>query len=447
MAEAKSMNVAREPSMAKRKIRLTEELDRLKRANEKLESLVKTDALTELLNRRGLENVLVREMEYARRNKSDLLALIIDLDDFKNVNDSRGHFIGDLVLMHVAGILKNSFRSIDWIGRVGGDEFLVLLPSTSLKSGAQVAERVRQHLCQKTFASSDGDIRQTASFGLVSLPASISSIEEVLELTKISLKNSKMRGKNCISLDAGLASPSPFENQLPELMNADLYRVDGQPIIRFRDQQIVGFEMLTRGPCESLCRPADLFRASENHNILTTVDLNCFKAAIRKSMHLPEGAVCHVNLFPSTLVEVESRTILSLLTDLGPPARFCIELSEKFIKSNPEYLEEPLTFLRTQGVKLALDDVGFGHTCLESLFMLHPDYVKLDGNITRGIAGDKTKQRTIRSLVRLAQMIDAKTIAEEIENEADCSKAHELGVAWGQGWFLGAPRKIEEVNA
>ncbi len=181
--------------------------------NEKLQSLSVTDPLTEVLNRRGLENVLIREISYSNRNKTDLLAVIVDLDDFKSINDNDGHATGDRVLRQVAQVLKSGLRTIDWIGRVGGDEFLILLPNTSLTVGIVVAERICASLTRSEISKLRGRSKVTASLGLVQLPAHTSTIEEVLELTTSSLKASKESGKNQVNFEGDSVFSPSSQNQ------------------------------------------------------------------------------------------------------------------------------------------------------------------------------------------------------------------------------------------
>ncbi len=174
----------------------------LRITNANLVSLSMTDPLTELLNRRGLENILQREISYSKRNETELVVAMVDLDDFKAINDKSGHAYGDSILRKVAQTLKDGLRTVDWIGRIGGDEFLILLPCTGLAVAVKVAERIRLALSETQIRTVDsGTTRLTASFGIVTLPTSIQSIDEVLELTSANLKASKRRGKNRISFD------------------------------------------------------------------------------------------------------------------------------------------------------------------------------------------------------------------------------------------------------
>jgi len=418
--------------------------EELKRDNEQLESLVKMDSLTSVLNRRGLESVLAREIEYAKRNKTDLLAVMIDLDDFKRVNDVHGHFTGDLVLKHVATVLKESVRTIDWLGRVGGDEFVILLPDTTLMSGIRVAERIRLDLISKVFPLGDDEIRQTASLGVIQLPMSVCSIEEILELTKSALKDSKMRGKNCVSFGDGRSlSEQPWkrasEVTLTDiLLNESARQVVVQPIVDLRTREEVGYEILTRGPSPEFERPESYFRACRESDLLTLVDLQCFSASLRRSRDLRADAVCYLNLFPSTLVEVPIESLVEQLNLLDDGNRkYCIEISERHIKSLPDFLVEPLAKLRDYGVLIGLDDVGYGHSSLEAIFAIMPDVMKIDGRLTNKIASNRRNQLILAKLKKFADSLESIMIAEGIETEEDALALKHLGIKFGQGWFTG----------
>jgi diguanylate cyclase (GGDEF) domain len=180
---------------------LTARVEALEQANAMLESQVNSDALTGLLNRRGLENVLARELSFAHRTGNPLLAALVDLDDFKSFNDMYGHHVGDEVLKFVAQSLTDRIRGCDWSSRVGGDEFLVLLPSTSLKQGISVLERIRLGINERTIvAGADLFLHTSISIGLAQIDEEVSTTEDVLRVTTSLLKASKRAGKNRISI-------------------------------------------------------------------------------------------------------------------------------------------------------------------------------------------------------------------------------------------------------
>lgn len=415
----------------------------LKRDKERLEDLVKMDTLTGVLNRRGLENVLAREIEFAKRNKADLLAVMIDLDNFKRINDVYGHAVGDLVLKHVATVFKDSVRTIDWIGRVGGDEFLILLPATNLMSGVQVAERIRLDLNSKVFPLGEEEIRQTASLGIVQLPLTVCSIEEILELTKSSLKGSKTRGKNCVSFGTTTIRPvqKTVEVGVPDvLFEFSKCRTLVQPVVALRNMERVGSEMFTRGPCLEYELPDLYFKVCRDHNLLTLADLQCFSKSIQRATQEPQGGVIYLNLFPSTLAEVPAERLIEQISSIGGDREFCIELSERHIRSLPDYLIEPLAVLRKSGILIGLDDVGFGHSSLEAIFAFMPDVIKIDGRLTHKISRNKRNQLVVARLKKFADSLGSQTIAEAVECGDDARTLLRLGIEFGQGRFLGEPR-------
>lgn len=188
---------------------------RLKRMNQRLVRLAKTDQLTGLLNRRGLEAALSSEVARSSRSGRPLMAVLLDCDDFKSVNDSLGYSVGDSVLKQVAQRLQVALRPSDLVGRVGGDEFIVLLPETRTAEALVVAERLRFAICGRPMRVLSKRIHVSASMGLAEISDETSSIDEVLVNTEVALKHSKHNGKNVLSsknmLAAGCSDDGPGE--------------------------------------------------------------------------------------------------------------------------------------------------------------------------------------------------------------------------------------------
>lgn len=176
--------------------RLTQEKDKV---NAELERLILLDPLTELFNRRGLERALLREIRWTIRKKSSLLAILLDLDDFKKINDTLGHAVGDTVLKEVARRLTKSVRSTDYVSRIGGDEFMVLLPEAGLADGLKIAEKISRAIGEIAVSSNSETFAITASFGVVQVTEGDVSIEELLKKADPMLGRSKKEGKNRIS--------------------------------------------------------------------------------------------------------------------------------------------------------------------------------------------------------------------------------------------------------
>jgi len=191
--------------------RLKSMLSELEKSSNRLEELVKSDPLTGLLNRRGLETVLGREVSLSRRNNTEVIAILVDLDNFKSVNDTFGHAGGDLVLRAVADAMRDTVRNSDWIGRIGGDEFMIFLPATGLENGLLIAERIRAAVANSPVPKDGGMIKATLSIGVATLPHEVNSLEQVLEVTKSGLKSSKRSGKNSVSVSTDAFSQASYK--------------------------------------------------------------------------------------------------------------------------------------------------------------------------------------------------------------------------------------------
>lgn len=415
----------------------------LRAANTALEKLVLLDPLTELLNRRGLQQVLSREIQFARRDGTDLLLLMIDLDDFKRINDSLGYAVGDIVLKEVARKLQKSLRLSDIVARIGGDEFVVLLPQTRRAEGLRVAEKIRLSLSESPVFLPEKPLQITASLGVLAVTEATPSIDELLSQIHVVLSRSKHAGKNRISCAwAGGHEGEdghPLSQILHELRMGDqLYSVM-QPIFSLAAEREVGYELFSRLGPGSFEMPDDFFRLCMEENILTLVDHRCFKNCVKASRSLPKGLRRHLNLFPSTILDIPPEHLLESLPEDETRADYCIEISEKQIIGDPSYLMATVEAFKTAGLQVAIDDVGYGRSCLESVVLLEPDVVKIDKTFVTGVASDQTRIRSLKRLLQVATSLGAEVVAEGIERREDLEALKDLGVGSGQGYFWGVP--------
>ena len=439
-----------------------EEKKRLKEAlalaNKRLEKLSLMDPVTELLNLRGLQEILSHEVHRAKQKKDDFLVLFVDLDDFKKINDSLGHAIGDVVLKEVAKKLKASLRATDYVARIGGDEFMILLPETHMAEGVRVAEKVRLSVSTTTIEISRKEsIPITASLRLINLEiADIEgrgSLGKLFYKTHLALQKSKKAGKNRVFWDSRSETLSDSsQSEMPvslmasplleKINQTDTFQAHMQPIFRLSDMTETGCELLSRFSIQGFEMPDDFFRASMEANALTEVDHHCLKSCVTAAQVLPASIECHVNLFPSTILNVPVETLLDAFQNKNEGQRFYIEISEQQIIGDPSYLTHAVLELRKAGIGIALDDLGFGRSCLESLIFLEPDLLKIDKKCVIGIADNPAHARSLKRLLKIAESLGAEVVAEGIENEDDLDVLKDLGVAYGQGFLLGQPEKV-----
>ncbi|MBS2002496.1 MAG: diguanylate cyclase [Candidatus Obscuribacterales bacterium] len=420
---------------------------RLEAATSRLETLANIDALTEVLNRIGLERALQSEFNRAQRQGWNLVAVMLDCDDFDRINASLGHAVGDVVLKEISGRLRETVRPTDHIARIGGDEFLLLLPDTRLAEGMLVAEKIRLSVAESPLRLASETIRVTASLGVLALPYEFCSIEEVLSLARLAIRESKLLGKNRVS--SGEKHKNNVENadkealaELTEkLRKGDCFRAVSMPLYRLKDQSIFGHEILSRGPAGAFEMPDDLFRVSCEYNLLTIVDLRCLKTCLNASLDpkFDQNTRFHVNLFPSTIIDTPIDRLLTLFPPNRKPGNFCIEISEQQFIGDPAYLRDHVAALKENGILVAIDDVGFGRSSLESLIILEPDIVKIDRKYVSGIADEPAKARLLRRLVKVVNALGAELIAEGIERKDELDLLLEIGIEFGQGWYWGKP--------
>ena len=415
----------------------------LQTANARLAMLTLLDPLTELYNRRGLQHVLSREIHRSQREGMTPVVLLIDLDDFKRINDSLGHAVGDVILKEVAQRIQASLRGADYVGRIGGDEFMVLLPQTRLAEGLRIAERVRLAISTAVITLSSGPVKVTGSLGMVLASRETPSVDELVSQSQFALHKSKEMGKNRVYCNGPTDkddTPEEFEAQVMlKLRSGDYLRAMKQPIFDLRKGTESGYEFLSRLALEGFEMPDHFFRFCLEPNMLTLVDHQCLKVCLAAAHDLAPHLVRHFNLFPSTLIGIPTKDILAAFPSNLGNGTYCIEISEQQIIGNPSYLIPVVQELKQAGIQIAIDDVGFGHSCLESLIVLEPDIVKIDKKFIDGLGSKGSQVQSLKRLLKVTESLGAKTIAEGIELPEDLAVLKELGVPYGQGYLLGRP--------
>ena len=341
----------------------------LESVNRDLERLTLIDPLTELLNRRGLQQALTREIQHLGRGHSTSAALIVDLDDFKQINDRLGHAAGDVVLKEVGRRLRASLRAVDYVGRIGGDEFMLLLPETDPPEVTRVAERIRLAIATAIVQHSTGTVTLTASIATLLLTEELPAVDELLSRAQMLLTRAKREGKNRVVFQASEFDDTDRRLRAQSDMCTQLARGHHiatlkQPIFDLRTESPVGYEFLSRYSNGAEELPDNFFRVCSERNILTLVDHACLRNAVNAAMELPPYVRFHLNIFPTTLLAIPVEHLLSLFPDPIPADTFCLELSEQQIIGDPSYLLPAVQALRKAGILIAIDDVGFGSSCL-----------------------------------------------------------------------------------
>jgi diguanylate cyclase (GGDEF)-like protein len=411
----------------------------------KLQALTIHDPLTGVLNRRGLQDVLSKIFAVCQRMNISVQVLLLDLDNFKQINDRYGHGAGDAILVAVAENLRQKVRQTDYIARVGGDEFMVFLLNSREGEAVKVADKIRLGIAQTSTKVSLGEfVKATCSIGIVPLGEKPASVDELLQRLHLSLHLCKSAGKNRIAyqgeqVSSDLKDPDAASEIKKILAAGDKFYAASQPIFDLRNMTIVGYELLSRLDYEGYTSPDVFFLFARNADLLGIVDYACMKTCLNALKDVPIARRIYINLFPSTLTEIPVERLVQEFASAGKNISFCLEINEQQILRDPFYLITSVMRLKKAGIKIALDDYGFGHSSIETLVLLEPDIVKIDKKIIIGISKDARKSNSLKRLLKIIESCKATVIAEGIENQEDLEILHNLGVNYGQGFLMGKP--------
>ena len=400
-----------------------------------LDELAHKDTLTNVLNRRGLSKSLTSLAEQSHRGVTQSVCILIDCDDFKGVNSRLGHSGGDIVLKELAARIRKSLRPADIFGRIGGDEFLAVLPDTRLAEGTLIAERLRLSVTSRAMA----EMPITISAAVFAASASITSIDELLVMATNKLARSKLFGKDRVT--SGEDEERQLSTALTAVLNSQLHAYQ-QPMVDLGTRKIISYEMLIRGPEGPFESPNDFFHAARASGQAITADLTALKTCLSASTMLPHDSLVHVNIAPSTLLATSLTSIIEMIPQSRTPQHYCIEMSEQAFIGDPSYLLERVIALKAAGFTFAIDNVGFGHSSFESLVILEPDIAKIDCSLVSGIDKNAAQRRTVERLLRALLALDIAAFPVGVETEEEARMLADMGCTVGQGRHFGSPMKV-----
>lgn len=412
---------------------------------QKLQAMTIHDPLTGVLNRRGFQDVLSKTFGMIQRMGISVHVLLLDLDDFKQINDRHGHGAGDAMLVAVTQMIQQTVRQTDYIARVGGDEFMVLLLDGREGDVVKVADKIRMAVAQTSAGVSFGDIvKTTCSIGIIPLGDKPVSIDELLQKLHLSLHLCKSEGKNRIAYQGEQVKIDPKDADAASefkkiLVAGEKFYAASQPIFDLSNMTKVGYELLSRLDYDGYSSPDAFLLFARNANVLGVVDYACMRTCLSALKDIPVVRRIYINMFPSTLTEIPIERLLRDFAFAGKNISFCIEINEQQILGDPLYLIPFIARLKNAGIMIALDDYGFGHSSVETLVLLEPDIVKIDRKIINGISKDLRKFNSLKRLLKVIESCKASVIAEGIETREDFEALRSLGVTLGQGFLMGKP--------
>ncbi len=436
---------------------IARDISERKRTESQLVRLANQDALTGLFNRRRFLEEMDRHVAEARRYDLEGALLFLDLDQFKDVNDSRGHRAGDDLLAGLADLLRQRLRSTDVIARLGGDEFAVLLPRTSPDDARRIAADVLGRIQDHTFLVGGAPLRITASIGVAPFPIDSDNSGEILSRADLAMYRAKEDGRNRYSVfvpdgdwQAQIESRIGWNQRIREALEHDLFVLYAQPILSLPDRQITRYELLLRldeGNADVVL-PGAFLDLAERTGLIQDIDRWVVRRAIDLLAEYPDPALrFEVNLSGKAFADPQLLPMIQaeIAASGVDPARLVLEVTETAAIGN---LDEALRFVRTLrsiGCGFALDDFGVGFASFSHLKHLPVDYLKIDGSFIRDLPRNTTDQHLVRAIVAVAAGLGKRTIAEFVGDDATLRLLAEYGVDFAQGYHIGKPEPLADA--
>lgn len=415
------------------------------------------DPLTQLLNRRGLQEALHAAVASATVQRSALAVMFIDLDDFKYANDVGGHQLGDQILVTVAHTLQAQLRREEVVARLGGDEFAVVCPGMDAAEAGAVAERLIEAVSALRFEAEQQTLRVGCSIGLASFPADAGSGEQLLSCADTAMYQAKEAGKNAWA--AYRDDPRQSHDQrtrinwntrLHQALSDDRFVLHFQPVVRTSDLRVLHHEALLRMVDEHdgrrLIGPAEFIEHAERSGKVRQLDRWVLQACVRRLAASQGGLVLAANLSARTLDDATFPGFLrELLQRHGVAAdRLHLELTETAALRDAASADAMVQRLRALGCTIHLDDFGTGFNSFALCRSMGVDVVKIDGSFVRNLSEDRPNQLVVGSMVDFAHSLGKRVIAEHVEDEATLKLLRALGVDAAQGYHLGRPAAMAE---
>lgn len=424
-----------------------------------------SDHLTGLLNRQGFEAVLDEKIAVADRQDSEVACLFVDLDRFKQINDTLGHAAGDSVLCQFVERIQPLMREDDAAARLGGDEFAILITGEGAERRAtEIAQRIVDHF-ELPFRTETTSVRLSASIGLAFYPRHAASASELLQRSDMAMYARKRDGKNGAniydnSISERARQRAEIESDIEVAIAASWFEAHFQPIMDVAERRIVGFEALMRmrHPRKGLMSPAGIIDVAEETGSIGQIGnliLEDSLANLAQLSRLPgmENTYVAVNFSPLQFEPSLPIRLTSLMGRYGiAPQRLVIEITEAVLMHDNPQIRTVLDTLHHFGYRIALDDFGTGYSSLSYLSRFPVDIVKIDQSFVRSIGQEapdvQHKSRMLmEGISAISHKMNCVVVAEGVETEDQFSLLKDIGIDCAQGYLFSRPLAIHDVMA
>jgi diguanylate cyclase (GGDEF)-like protein len=434
--------------------------EELTRREEELAFLATHDPLTGLPNRTLILDRVEQMLARSARSKTPVAALFIDLDNFKSINDTLGHGVGDELLCAVAARLEGVVRNVDALGRLGGDEFVVIAEELTLDAGPElVAERILEALKHPFKLGADEETRLTVTASVGIAAGQRASAEELLRDADIAMYRAKWDGKNRYAVfESGMQDTvqnrMELDMDLRDALERGEFFLAYQPTFALSDMTPTGVEALIRWkhPTRGIVQPDAFIPLLEETGLIIEVGRWVLREACR------QGAAWRQDGYEIAMaVNVSGRQldtdelladIEDALADSGLPATaLTIEITETTLMRNIEETARRLTEIKRLGVRIAIDDFGTGYSSLAHLQQFPVDALKIDRSFISGLRSNKEGETLIRTLVQLGKALSIETFAEGIERQQELNLLKDEACDNGQGFLFARPLDVAAIES
>jgi len=436
------------------------DVSQLKKSEANIEQLAHFDPLTGLPNRLLIHSRLEHAIAHSRRERAQVAVLFIDIDRFKNVNDSLGHPVGDRLLQDIAKRLQSHLRGDDSFGRLGGDEFLVILDqSRRPDDAAKIAQKLIQ-LLDAPFSLPDAkDIYIGASIGISVFPQDGTTASELIQHADSAMYQAKEHGRNTFrfytpALTETVNRRLLLESNLRRAIGGEEFVLHYQPQIEVATGKMVGCEALLRwnDPAVGMVSPAEFIPLAEETGLILplgawVIEEACTQFRAWREMGLTDFCMA-INLSGRQL---QDDTLVAQIADAIrrhdlPAERVKLELTESMIMGHGEKTVALLHSMKALGVRLAIDDFGTGYSSLAYLKRFPIDELKIDGSFVRDIPGDSSDSEIAATIIAMANSLKMRVVAEGVETEEQAKFLADNGCQYYQGYLFSRPLPPHEFE-
>jgi diguanylate cyclase (GGDEF)-like protein len=426
-------------------------------ADRRIRFLAHHDALTGLTNRARLIEMLDRAFAALPSPGGGLAVHFLDLDRFKEINDTFGHDGGDFLLKTVAERLRVVTRPDDVIARLGGDEFIVVQPDVLNQGEAEAFAHRLACAIAAPIRFKDHEIIATTSVGVAIAPADGNSPERILKSADLALYRSKADGRNRIrffrpEMDADLQARLELERMIRDAVLHDRFELHYQPLFEISDRRLIGFEALVRLPKGdgTLIPPMTFIPVAEEMRLIDRIGAWVLREACRTAATWPGHLTVAVNLSPAQFAAGSvSEVVASALNETGlAPHRLELEITETLLLRDSEAIMVELRALKTIGVAVVMDDFGTGYSSLSYLWRFPFDKIKIDGGFMRAFDGSSREAETVvKTIIALGRELHMRVTVEGIETAEQLAFLHGADGDQAQGFYFGRPVPASEIAA